>query len=148
MTAFESRAPLLPEILALHGRWRAGKDAVLCDGERLDWAAFTAANHRIAHGLIDAGIEPGDRVGVVMSNGLPMLHTLCGVMAAGAVCVPVNLSVSDDAMLSMLADAEIAALVTTDDQRQRLESRADELPKSLRLPLASSTRPSGGLRLT
>ena len=139
MTVFESRAPLLPEILALHGRWRAQKEAVLCDGERLDWAAFTAANHRIAHGLIAAGVNPGDRVGIVMSNGLPMLHTICGVMAAGAVCVPVNLSVSDDAMFSMLADAEVAALVATDDQRPRLDSRADALPESLRLRLTETS---------
>lgn len=141
MNEFDSRSPLLPEILALHGRWRARKEAVVCDGERLDWAAFTAANHRIAHGLIASGVKPGDRVGIVMSNGLPMLHTIFGTMAAGAVCVPINLSVSDEAMMAMLRDAAVAALAVTDDQLPRIRTREGELPDSLVLRLTET--PSG-----
>ena len=136
MSAFESQAPLLPEILALHGRWRGDREAVCCEGERLSWREFVAANHRLAHGLIEAGIAPGDRVGVVMSNGLPMLHALFGTMAAGAVCVPINLSVSNEAMLSMLGDAGIRALMVTDDQLPRL--RGAELPTSLSLKLCET----------
>ncbi len=143
MTTFPSPSPLLPEILALHGKWRGNKEAVLCDGVRLDWAAFTAANHRIAHGLIGADIRPGDRVGIVMSNGLPMLHSLLGVIAAGAVCVPINLSVSDDAMLSMLSDAAVSALIVTDDQLPRILAREDDLPDSLRLKLTETPRDAG-----
>jgi acyl-CoA synthetase (AMP-forming)/AMP-acid ligase II len=64
---FPRTAPLLPEILALHGRWRADRDAVIADGERIDWARFVADNHRFAHGLRAAGIATGDRVGVFMA---------------------------------------------------------------------------------
>ena len=138
MNAFASPAPLLPEILALHGKWRGSREAVICEDQRLDWAAFTAANHRMAHGLIAAGVRPGDRVGIVMSNGLPMLHALFGTLAAGAACVPINLSVSDDAAVSMLRDADIAALVATDDQVGRLANRLGELPDGLRLLLTET----------
>lgn len=131
MTVFPSAAPLLPEILALHGKWRGSRDAVICGDERLDWRAFCAANHRFAHGLAARGIHPGDRVGVVMSNGLPMVQALFGTLAAGAVSVPLNLSVSDDAMLAMLQDAGVRALVVTPDQQRRVEALRDRLPASL-----------------
>ena len=87
MRGFESPSPLLPEILALHARWRGHREAVCCDGERLSWRDFVAANHRFAHGLLERGLSPGDRVGIVMSNGLPMLHAIFGTLAAGASCI-------------------------------------------------------------
>jgi acyl-CoA synthetase (AMP-forming)/AMP-acid ligase II len=136
MSAFESQAPLLPEILALHGRWRGDREAVCCEGERLSWREFVAANHRFAHGLLAAGIEPGDRVGIVMSNGLPMLQALFGTMAAGAVSVPINLSVSNEALQSMLGDAGVRALIVTDDQLARVSAEA--LPDSLVLKLCET----------
>ena len=142
MDRFPSPAPLLPEILALHGKWRAPTPAVCCAGETLDWAAFCAANHRFAHGLLSRGIAPGDRVGVVMSNGLPMVQALFGTLAAGAVSVPLNLSVNDDAVLAMLTDAGIRALVVTADQQPRLAALRDRLPEGLALWLTSG--PGGG----
>ncbi len=145
MSAFESQAPLLPEILALHGRWRGDQEAVCCEGQRLTWREFVAANHRCAHGLVAAGIEPGDRVGIVMSNGLSMLQAMFGAMAAGAVSVPVNLSVGNEAMLSMLEDAGVRALVVTDDQLSRVP--ADGLPASLELKLCETPPDDGWVSL-
>lgn len=131
MECFPSPAPLLPEILALHGKWRASHPAVLCGDTTLDWAAFCAANHRFAHGLLSRGIGPGDRVGIVMGNGLSMVQALFGTLAAGAVSVPLNLSVGDEALVAMLADAGIRALVVTADQQPRLEAQRGRLPADL-----------------
>ena len=99
MAAFEAPVPLLPEILALHGKWRADKPAVVFEADTWSWATFTGEAHAFAHGLLAAGVQPGDRVGVVMSNGLAMVQVLFGCMAAGAVSVPLNLSVNDDAVV-------------------------------------------------
>ncbi len=137
MDRFPSPAPLLPEILALHGKWRAPHPAVCCAGKTLDWAAFCAANHRFAHGLLSRGIVPGDRVGVVMSNGLPMVQALFGTLAAGAVSVPLNLSVNDDAVVAMLVDGGVRALVVTADQQPRLAALRRRLPGSVVLWLTS-----------
>ncbi len=125
---FESPSPLLPEIFALHGKWRGHKDAVICGDERLTWREFCAANHRFAHGLASRGVKVGDRVAVVMGNGLPMVQALYGTMAAGAVSVPINLSVNDEALVGLLADAGVSALVATGDQQARIEAIRDSLP--------------------
>ena len=143
MDRFPSLAPLLPEILALHGKWRAPNPAVCCADKTLDWAAFCAANHRFAHGLLGRGIAPGDRVGVIMGNGLPMVQALFGTLAAGAVSVPLNLSVNDDAVVAMLTDAGIRALVVSEDQQPRLAALRDRLPESLSLWLTGGPAGDG-----
>lgn len=131
--------PLLPEILALHGKWRGTDPALLCDGECWSWRELTAASHRFAHGLLDNGVEPGDRVGVVMSNGKAMVQTLLGIMAAGAVSVPINLSVSDDALLGMMRDAEVSGIVVTPDQKARVAAVREQMPTSCRLYVCATS---------
>jgi len=140
---FDSAAPLLPEILALHGKWRSNKEAVICGDERWTWGQFCAANHRFAHGLASHGVNPGDRVGIVMSNGIAMVQAIYGTMAAGACSVPINLSVSDDALAGMLADAGAVALVATADQLARLQAVAGKLPASLTLFITDGPAQSG-----
>ena len=122
MDYFPSEAPLLPEILALHGKWRNTKTAVICDNQSMTWREFTHSNHQLANGLHAQGLAIGDAVAVVMSNGIPMLTTLMGCMTAGLVSVPINLSVNDDALVNMINDAQCKAVVVTEDQRERLES--------------------------
>jgi len=136
---FNSSPPLLPEILSLHGKWRAQQDAVICGEQRLCWQHFCHDNHRLANGFIARGVLPGSRVGIVMSNGVPMLQTIMATMAAGLVSVPINLSVNDEGLLGMMTDAEISVLVVTSDQKQRIENLLDKMPSSLTL-LVSETR--------
>lgn len=131
MRNFPSQAPLLPEILALHARWRPDKTAVVTAHTRKTWAEFVADNHRLAHGLLAAGVQPGDRVGVFMSNGYSMLTALFGVLASGAVSVPLNTSVSDAAILAMLGDAGIRALVVSDEFRPRFDALLPKLPEGI-----------------
>lgn len=133
MSEFPSSSPLLPEIFALHARWRAADEAVVAGDLRKTWAQFVADNHQFAHGLIAAGIAPGDRVGVFMSNSADMLTALFGTMASGAASVPLNTSVSDDAILSMLNDAGVRALIVSAEYASRIEKLLPRLPQDLLL---------------
>jgi acyl-CoA synthetase (AMP-forming)/AMP-acid ligase II len=127
MTRIEAPVPLLPEILALHGRWRGACEAVVCGERRESWAEFSRTLNRCAGALHAHGIEPRERVAVLMSNELPMLHALFGIMTAGAVSVPINVSVADSAVLGMIRDAGATAVVASPDQRSRIDSIRDGL---------------------
>ncbi len=121
MSAFDTHPPLLPEILSLHGKWKAEKPALICDGTSLSWREFDAETNKLANALINAGISRGATVGVVMSNGLDMVEVLVGIMKSGACSVPINLSVTEEALAAMLADADVSAVFATDDQQARLD---------------------------
>lgn len=120
MTAFDTRAPLLPEILSLHGKWKGNKPALICDSKIVSWQNFDSTTNRIANGLIKRGISTGSSVGVVMSNSIEMVEVLVGIMKCGACSVPINLSVADDALVAMLGDAQVKTVFTTPEQRERL----------------------------
>lgn len=133
MSEFPSAAPLFPQVLALHGKWRGNKEALIFGNQRLSWRDFVAANHRCANGLLDRGLQPGDRVGIVMSNSDAMLQAIFGAMSAGMASVPINLSTSEAGIVAMLRDATVAALIVSDDQLPRLQAVEDQLPASLRV---------------
>lgn len=126
MKPIDSPTPLLPEILSLHGKWKGSKQAVICDGQSLSWSELVSRANGVANGLVSLGLKKGDRVVVLMSNGIPMLEVLLGVMHAGCVSVPINLSVNDEAALAMIADAKPGAVVTTGDQSARLEGKESQ----------------------
>lgn len=115
-------ATLLPAILAGHGRWKAARTAVVCEGDSLNWDQFNRRLNQVANGLMNSGLQKGDRVGVVMGNSLEMPLVLFGLMKGGFVSVPINISVTDAAISSMLDDSGAKALFTTADQAQRIDA--------------------------
>jgi long-chain acyl-CoA synthetase len=87
-------------------------DRSVTAGEARQAAAATAAQLR------DAGIEPGQPVGVQLPNGPEMVTTMFGVWLAGAVFVPVNWRAPDAAVERALRTVEAAALIGPDRTRR------------------------------
>lgn len=125
--AFQARQPLFPEIIALHGRWQR-RDALICGERHCAWPEFAGQVNRLALGLNAMGIGRGDRVAVVMDNGIEMAVSLFGIMAAGAVSVPVNLTVSDSALAGMLRDSAARAVIATPSQTARMDALLAQEP--------------------
>ena len=120
MNWFDAQAPLFPEIIALHGKWQGAKPAVV-DGDRvLSWREFDLRTNRVANGLRGLGVARGDRVVVLMHNSAEMLEAIWGILKAGAVAVPLNLSITDDAVAAMTNDSAAVALVASGDQCARV----------------------------
>lgn len=64
--------------------------ALECDGRVLSFREFDEATDRVGNGLLDAGLRPGDRVGVMLPNGIECLATYYALAKAGLVRVPLN----------------------------------------------------------
>ncbi len=122
MNRFDTPSPLLPEIIALHGKWHAQREAVVCEDQRLTWGEFSAEINRFANALRSRGVGRGDRVTVLMSNSIAMAQALLGIMAAGAVSVPINLSVSKEALASMIEDSASKTIIASADQALRIDA--------------------------
>lgn len=120
----------MPDIFALHGKWRAKKPAVITETETLDWKRFNERTYQVANGLISMGLEKGDRVIVLMSNGLPMMEALFGIMAGGFVSAPLNVSVTDEAILNMILDSGAKAVLASEEHANRIDALAADLPKN------------------
>jgi len=80
----------------------------------------------IAGFLHEAGLAPGDRVALYMSNCPEYLEVLYGAWWAGLVVVPVNAKLHPCEVLFILRDAQAAALFVSDDLADGLLPLAGE----------------------
>jgi long-chain acyl-CoA synthetase len=68
---------------------------------------------RMAGGLIELGLEPGDRVMVMMANGPEVGISYGALWRAGAVITPAIFLLSQDELNHILRDSEARAVITT-----------------------------------
>jgi long-chain acyl-CoA synthetase len=66
------------------------RTALRCDDLEFTYAEFHAAAARVATLLERAGVEPGDRVGLMLPNTPAFALAYYGIMYRGAVAVPMN----------------------------------------------------------
>src|ERR1700759_5575253 len=66
------------------------RTALRCDDLQVSYAEFHAAAARVATLLERAGIEPGDRVGLMLPNTPAFAIVFYGIVYRGAVAVPMN----------------------------------------------------------
>jgi acyl-CoA synthetase (AMP-forming)/AMP-acid ligase II len=129
MTWFQAPGVTLPNLVALHGKWRGARMALIEGERRLTWAEFERETARAANGLGWLGLRAGDRVAVLMDNSLEMVVLLFGILRFGGVAVPLNISISDDAVARMIEDAGARALFASDKHCRRIDGlRAQSEP--------------------
>jgi acyl-CoA synthetase (AMP-forming)/AMP-acid ligase II len=121
MTWFQAPDVTLPHLVAMHGRWRGARTALIEGQRRLTWHQFEQQTARAANGLATLGLRSGDRVAVLMDNSLEMVVLLFGILRFGAVAVPLNVSIGDDAVARMIEDADARALFASGRHRSRID---------------------------
>src|SRR5829696_9397051 len=76
----------------------------------LTWAQYRADALACAAALADAGIRPGDRVGLLGENRVEWLLADMGVLTAAAVCVTPHASLSGRQVHFQMHDANVRFL--------------------------------------
>jgi acyl-CoA synthetase (AMP-forming)/AMP-acid ligase II len=71
----------------------------------VSYRALDAMCNAAARGLVRAGLQPGDRIGILSRNRIEFVAILLGAMRAGVVPVPVNIKLTADAIGFVLEDA-------------------------------------------
>lgn len=93
------------------------------------WTEYGAIVRACAAGLADAGVKPGDRVGLLAENRPEWLFADFGIMAAGAVNVPCHAGIPAGPAARLLADAGASWLfVSTAAQLAKAREIVKELP--------------------
>jgi len=85
------------------------KDAFVFMDKRMTFAQINGAANQVANGLIAAGIQPGDKVGLSCFN-LPYFPTaFFGILKAGGVVVPLSVLLKKDEIAYHLEDSDAKA---------------------------------------
>ncbi|MFD0688906.1 AMP-binding protein [Actinomadura fibrosa] len=134
------------------------RPALLFFGRRTSYRELREAVDRFADGLHRLGVQPGDRVALILPNCPQLVIAFYGVLRRGAIAVPHNPLYTEEEMLHQLADCGARVAVVLDRSfrtvravRAKLElehvvvtSLIDYLPAgrkaALRLPLLQMQR--------
>ncbi len=95
------------------------KTAVLCGSLELSYQELNRRANRLAHHLRRLGVGAGARVGILLDHSPEAVVAILAVLKAGGAYVPFDPSSPAERLAFMLADAEIAVLLTQDRLAQR-----------------------------
>ena len=91
---------------------------VITDQGTLSYAELAAWSARLARGLVAAGVQPGERVGLFLPNGAEMIAARFAVAEAGAVAVPISFRLHARELAQLLTLSEASALITMEAFRE------------------------------
>ena len=82
----------------------------------LTFTAWDSTASRVARGLVDAGVEPGDRVAIHLeaANAIRWMTAYAAIHRSGAVAVPLNPQLSQPEVARMVAHCGAAAVFVDD----------------------------------
>jgi long-chain acyl-CoA synthetase len=93
------------------------KIALICGSQRITYREMDEQANRLAHALMAAGVERGDRVAIHLENSPEAAGAIFGTLKAGAVFLVVNPGIKAEKLAYILADAGAKAIVTTAKKR-------------------------------
>lgn len=103
---------------------------------RLTYIQLAERVSRLAGGLRSAGLEPGDRVGLIQRNGIPLLESLLACFHAGLIAVPLNVRSTPGEVAQIAETAQPAAWIFDRDYKPHVDACA---PGALRVSTAGNT---------
>lgn len=116
---FDALAVEQPEVAAL--------TIVEEDGEvnARTYAEMAERSRQVAGWLTEAGLQPGDRVLIVLGNTVPLWETMLGCIRAGAVMIPATTLLTDADLADRIERGGVRAVVTSSADTGRYAGIAD-----------------------
>lgn len=88
------------------------KVALICGDRRLTYREIDEAANRLARGLLDAGLAPGDRVGIYLENSVEAVLSIFATLKAGGVFMVINPTTKADKLAFILNNSRASVLVS------------------------------------
>ncbi len=105
---------LFESILADHG----SEVALVCGERSLTYNALNRRAERVREVLAESGIGRGDRVGVCMRRSIELIVSFLGILKAGAVYVPMDVSDAPERLNEIAEDAQASLVLAGPDESE------------------------------
>lgn len=111
---------LLSHILDRAAEVAPDKDAFVCEGQSITYAALLRRANGLAQWLARHGVRRGDRVGIYLNKSLESAIAIYGIWKAGAAYVPLDPSAPTTRIAYMIRHCGIHHLITHKSKRRKL----------------------------
>jgi len=105
--------------------------AIICgdDGREFTWSEYSQLINRFGNGLINLGVQKGDRVGIYLPNGPEWLIAFFGAMKIGAVALPFNILYKTGEISYILSNSRAKVVVgASPEVKQNILNILNEIP--------------------
>jgi long-chain acyl-CoA synthetase len=103
-------------------------ESLAFEGRRLTNVDQQRSACRVAHALRRLGVEPGDRVVVMLPNCPEVMQSYGGILRAGGIIVPVIFLLGEAEVAHILSDSEAKVVITSSDMVWKVEKHIGVLP--------------------
>ncbi len=137
------RNEILADLLEASARRAPDHPAIVSGARTLSYGELDAQATLAASRLIEAGIKPGDIVGLWMPRGIELLMMQAAIAKTGAAWLPVDEDTPAERLLTCMLDAGSPALVSSERMRERLGeiTQPIHMAEDLLLPAADGYVP-------
>ncbi len=139
MRAF--RDPNIAALLWSTARSHGASPAVIERSSGVSYAAVRDRAAAIAAALVAAGLQPNDRIAILLENGVDAVAAFFGVLAAGGIAVAVNDVLRPRQLAHVLENSGAALLLTSAEPTRPLEAPRCRVVPVEGIPAAGDFKP-------
>src|SRR3954452_20731810 len=126
--ALEENGPMnLAQLVAAQAERYGDRQLALVDGEPLSYEQLADRAGRCTTGLQELGIEPGDRVAVMMPTRAEFLYAWFGILGAGAIEVPIHDAARGPGIAYILETTGARALIVDSEHVEHVAGYIDSV---------------------
>lgn len=116
------------DLMYVNAKKYPDKEALVFKDLRLNYRQLNELSNRFANALLHLGVKKGDRVAMMMRNSQHFAVVYFGILKAGAVVVPINISLLKNEVQFIVSNCEAKAFVFDEIFLPVLGSIREELP--------------------
>lgn len=136
---------LLHHLLSESASRQPDRVALVMKDQSMTYGALEAVSSQLALALIDAGVRPGDRVGILLGKSLSSVVSVFGILKAGAAYVPIDPLAPASRMHYMINNCAIDCVVTSSRHLEKLVPGTDGARPLRRVILTDETADGTGV---
>jgi amino acid adenylation domain-containing protein len=121
-------AYLLQHLLTESAANRPRLPAVASGERSLSYGELDKLSNQVARALLTQGVEPGDRVGILVPKSAASVVAIFGVLKAGGCYVPLDPGSPAARLSSIMRDSGIAVVLANQETAHQAAAMADSVP--------------------
>jgi 3-oxocholest-4-en-26-oate---CoA ligase len=104
------------------------REALVCGGTRLTYAELEQRANQLAHWLADQGVQPGEHIGLYLTNCTEYLEAMLAAYKVRAVPINVNYRYVEAELRYLFDDADLVGVIHDQEFQPRIDAIRSELP--------------------
>jgi long-chain acyl-CoA synthetase len=123
-TAHQPEPRNLSELVARASALHPEKTALVAGARSVTWAELERQVAAVAGGLRQRGLQPGDRVGLLLPNGIDFATAYFATLRAGLIALPLNTAYTADEIGYQLTDSRTSFVLTVANHAYLVDAAA------------------------